>query len=74
MQYFDYYGIPLPHLSEGQVPLGAIVSIKTIDSDGKIMYQEFKSPDLHAIEGLGMLDTFADTLRAHIRSGTHRAE
>lgn len=74
LKFFDYYGLPLPMLDDEQVPLGAVVAIKTIDKNGQIAYQEFKSPDLHAIEALGMLDTFTDTLRTQIMASARKSQ
>lgn len=73
-EYWDYYGVPLPKLPNGQVPIGAVVSIKSIDESGHINYQEFKSPEIHAIEALGMLDTFQDTLRDHIKHNSRKID
>ena len=66
--YWDYYGIPLPKLADDEIPLGIIVGMKTM-KDGKMQYREYKSSDMHAIEALGMVTTFSDSLRAHIMQG-----
>lgn len=74
MRFLDYYGVALPKLEDDHIPLGAVVALKSIDKDGRIVYQEFKSPEIHAIEALGMLDTFTDTMRHHIMGAAKRAE
>ena len=71
-QFFDYYGVPMPKLKEGEIALGCVISMKYIDETGKIVYHEFKSPDIHAIEGIGMLETFRDTLKMHIMQSARR--
>lgn len=68
MNFLDYYGTALPKLDKGSMAVGAVVALKIINEDGHVQYQEFKSPEIHAIEALGMLDTFQDTLRSHIMS------
>lgn len=70
MNYFDYYGVPLPKFDDGSLPLGCVVTMKVMDKDGHIGYREFKSPDIHAVEALGMLDTFSDTMRQHIMNNS----
>lgn len=72
--HFDYYGVALPVLNKGQVPLGCCLTIKVMDEEGHINYQEYKSPGMHAIEGLGMLETFSDTLRMQIMQQTRGVE
>lgn len=67
---FNYYGVPLPTLGEGCLALGAILSVKYIDANGKIRFQEWKTPDLHSIEALGMIETFKDTVKSNIMNAS----
>lgn len=72
-EYYDYYGVPLPMLADGEMALGAVICLKQMDHDGSIVYREYLSPGLHAVEGLGMLETHCDTLRYLLMAGRHRA-
>ena len=62
----DYMGIQLPVPEEGEVGLGAVVLMKLITNDGQVQYREFNSRDLHAIEALGMAETFSDSCRLRL--------
>lgn len=66
----NYFGIDLPDVAEGEVPLDAVVLLKVMAADGRICYREWKSTNLHPIEALGMTETFRDTLKMAIMSGS----
>lgn len=69
-----YQGVNLPDLAEGEVSLGAVVLSKVMLPNGDIAYREHCSPDLHAVEMLGMVDTFQDTLKMLLRGRTERLD
>lgn len=65
----NYAGIELAEPREGELALGAVVLMKVIDAEGNLNYREWKSADLHWVEGLGMLDTARDTFKQVIMNG-----
>lgn len=67
----NYAGVDLPDPQDGELVLGAVVLIKLMKPDGSIAYRECTSDSLHAIEMLGMVETFRDTLKSVIM-GTYR--
>ena len=58
------YGIELPDLPEGAIPVDMVMLFKWVDPEGKVKYSEMKSANLHPVEALGMLTTASDTLRS----------
>lgn len=68
----DYQGVTLPEAAEGEIVLGAVVLMKVMKPNGDITFRECTSDALHAIEMLGMVETFRDTLKAMIM-GSYRA-
>lgn len=66
----DYCGMNLPEPEPGEMALGAVVLMKVMKSDGTIKYREMTTDALHAIEMLGMTETFRDTLKQAIMGGT----
>lgn len=65
----NYYGVNLPVMPEGQVALGAMVCIKVLNEDGVTVYKEYKSPELHSVEGLGMAHTLVNSLEKACMAG-----
>lgn len=64
-------GIHIPKPEEGWLYLDAVVLIKCMDADGKTRYREIKSQGLTAVEALGMVETYSDTLRHAIMKGAY---
>jgi len=60
----EIYGIPIPDLPDGSIPVDVVLLCKWVDVDGKVKYSEMKSSSLHNVEALGMVTTAADTLRS----------
>lgn len=60
----NFYGIDLPELPEGAIPIDMVMLFKWVDPEGKVKYSEMKSAKLHPVEALGMLTTAVDSLRA----------
>lgn len=65
----DYAGVELPDPRDGEMALGAVVLMKVMNPDGSIVYRECTSDSIHAIEMLGMVETFRDTLKHTIMGG-----
>ena len=65
-------GIRLPELKDEELVVDGIFLLKVLGQDGQIYYREFKTPTLHAIEALGMVETFQDTLRQAIMHNSRR--
>lgn len=64
-------GMEIPEPPAGWVYIDAVVLIKCVDADGKTRYKEMRSTNLPAVEALGMVSTYTDTLRNQImRSAT----
>ena len=64
-------GINMPPPEEGWLYLDAIVLIKCMDDEGRTRYREIKSNGLTAVEALGMVETYSDTLRQAIMRGAY---
>lgn len=67
-----YNGVDLPDPQEGEMALGAVVLLKLMNANGKIMYRECTSDSLHCVEMLGMVETFRDTLKQTIMGTIRR--
>lgn len=74
VEVFDYYGVQLPTLEDGDVALEAVVLMKMMTKDGHHIYREFKSPTLHPMEALGMATSFTDTMRDKLMSKVRRVD
>lgn len=61
-----YGNVELPDFNDGDIVIEAVVLAKVITVEGKTVYREWKSSDLHPVEALGMVTTMEDTLRAMI--------
>lgn len=72
MQSYDYYGTALPKLNDDEVALGSVVMLKVMTADGRVVYREYKSPEIHAVEALGMAETMSDSLRQACMAGAQR--
>jgi hypothetical protein len=68
-----YNGVILPDLKEGEIALGAVVLTKIMKPNGEITYREHAGESLHAIEMLGMVETFRDTLKTTIMGSLRQA-
>jgi hypothetical protein len=73
MAHYDYYGVALPVLTDDKMALGCCITMKTMDGNGNIAYEEYKSPGIQAVEALGMLDTFCDSLRMQIMQNARKS-
>lgn len=60
----SFYGLEMPELPEGAIPIDMVMLFKWVDPEGKVKYSEMKSNNLHPVEALGMIVTASDTLRA----------
>lgn len=67
-----YGGIGLPELKDNELILDGVFLLKVLGEDGSVYYREFKTPTLHAIEALGMTETFQDTLRQAIMNNARK--
>lgn len=65
----NYAGIELPGMADDEIAISAVVLLKVIRPDGRLSYREFKSPDLHLMEALGMATTYTDTCRQLLMKG-----
>jgi len=74
VETFNYYGVNLPKIDEGNIALGAVVSLKIMNAEGQVGYKEYKSSEIHAIEALGMVETFSDSIRYAIMRNTQGNE
>lgn len=57
------YGLGLPDLPEGAIPVDLVMLFKWVDEEGNVRYTEMKTERLHPIEALGMCSTAVDTFR-----------
>lgn len=64
-----YAGLELPEPAEGEFATDALILLKVITPTG-VKYREWKSPDLHPIEALGMVETCRDTLKKLCMEGS----
>ena len=67
-------GISIPDPDDGWLYLDAVVLIKCMDEEGKTRYREIKSNGLTAVEALGMVETYSDTLRSVLMRKATRDE
>lgn len=72
METFDYYGTKLPKLGDDDVVLGSLVMIKMMNSDGKTVYREYRSSEIHPVEALGMVHTMTNSLEQACMAGATR--
>lgn len=70
----DYNGIDLPDPVDGDLVIGAITLLKVMKADGNVCYRELTGDSLHPVEMLGMVETFRDTLKAHLMGTTRRTD
>jgi hypothetical protein len=60
------FGVEMPDLPEGAVPLDVVCLVKALDAEGRMMLCERSSDGLTRWEALGMATTFADSMRARL--------
>ena len=62
--------VDIPEPEDGELYLEAIVLIKTMSPNGRIVYKEYKSNSLTHVEALGMATTYCDTVRQLLTRST----
>lgn len=58
--------IDIPPPDENELYLEAVILIKSMLPNGRIVYKEYKSNSLTHVEALGMATTYCDSLRQHL--------
>jgi hypothetical protein len=74
VETYDYYGTKLPKLKDDEVALGAVVMIKLMTAEGNVVYREYKAPEIHPVEALGMVTTMQDSIKAVCMAGANRQQ
>jgi hypothetical protein len=64
---YNYYGCPLPKMSQETVVLGMCLQMKVMGEDGQISFHEFTT-GVTKMEQLGMIESASDTVRLGIMS------
>ena len=61
------FGIEMTDLPKGAQPIECVVLVKVLTHDGSVALCERASSGLTTWEALGMVTTFADTLRSQLQ-------
>lgn len=65
------YGVEMPEMHvKSFMPLDMIIIVKGLDEEGSIRYREMASSGLAPMERLGMVVSYADTVRSQLMRGS----